>query len=106
MISADRIREFALSLPDATEEPHFHFASFRINGKIFATLPPSDRLLHVFAPEEDRIAAIAQDPEVYEELNWGKRVVGLRVVLQHADAELVEDLLQAAYDSRIRKSRG
>ena len=88
-----------------TEEPHFHFASFRIQGKIFATLPPSDRLVHIFAPEEDRIAAIAQDPHVYEELNWGKRVVGLRVVLEHADAGLVEDLLQAAYDSKRGNSR-
>jgi hypothetical protein len=103
MIDPERIREFALSLPDATEEPHFHFASFRINGRIFATMPPSDRLLHVFAPEEDRIVAIAQDPEVYQELNWGKRVVGLRVVLEHADPALVEDLLQAAYDSKRKK---
>ena len=105
MMSPERIRQFALSLPDATEEPHFHFASFRINGKIFATMPPSDRLLHVFAPEEDRISAIARDPEVYEELNWGQRVVGLRVVLEHADPELVLDLLEAAYDSK-RKNTG
>ena len=106
MISVDRIREFALSLPDATEEPHFHFASFRINGRIFATLPPSDRLAHVFAPEADRIVAIAQNPEVYEELNWGKRVVGLRIVLEHTDPELVEDLLRAAYESKRGKSSG
>ncbi len=105
-MSVDKIREIALSLAGANEEPHFHYASFRINGKIFATLPPSDRLVHIFAPEEDRIAAIAQDPEVYEELNWGKRVVGLRVVLEHADPELVKDLLQAAYDSKLGKSAG
>jgi len=99
-MKAGAVREFALSLPDATEEPHFHFASFRIGGKIFATMPPSDRLLHVFAPEEERIAAIAQDPEVYEELNWGKRMVGVRIVLERADQQLVEGLLRAAYDSK------
>jgi len=105
VMNAASVRTFALSLPDVTEEPHFHFASFRINGKIFATMPPSDRLLHVFAPAADRIVAIAQDPEVYEELNWGKSVVGLRVVLAHADQRRVEELLQAAYDSK-RKASG
>lgn len=35
-----RIRAVALSLPEAEEQPHFDRASFRVRGKIFATLPP------------------------------------------------------------------
>jgi hypothetical protein len=102
-MDVDAVRQFALSLPNATEEPHFHFTSFRINGKIFATMPPSNDLLHVFAPEEDREAAIAAYPKVCETLHWGKRVVGVKIDLGQANRSLVEDLLRAAYDSKSNK---
>lgn len=104
-MKVDAVRQFALSLPEATEEPHFHYSSFRIGGKIFATMPPSNDLLHVFAPEEDREAAIAAHPETCETLHWGKRVVGVRVDLKEASRSLVEDLLRAAYDSKLRKKK-
>src|SRR6478672_5062537 len=42
------VREFALGLPEATEEPHFDFASFRVRGKIFVTVPPDETHIHVF----------------------------------------------------------
>jgi hypothetical protein len=32
-------RHFALSLPEAVEAPHFEKSSFRVKGKIFATVP-------------------------------------------------------------------
>ena len=102
-MDVDAVRQFALSLPDATEEPHFHFTSFRINGKIFATMPPSNDLLHVFAPEEDRELAIAANPKICEMLHWGKRVVGVKISLGSASRSLVEDLLRAAYDSKSKK---
>jgi YjbR len=92
-----------LSLPDATEEPHFHYTSFRINGKIFATMPPSNDILHVFAPEEDREVAIAAHPEACETLHWGKKVVGVKIDLKTARREFVQDLLRAAYDSKSKK---
>jgi hypothetical protein len=102
-MDVDAVRQFALSLPDATEEPHFHFTSFRINGKIFATMPPSNDLLHVFAPEEDRELAIAANPKICETLHWGKRVVGVKISLGSASRPLVEDLLRAAYDSKSKR---
>ena len=37
MVSVETFRQMALSLKDATEEPHFDKASFRANKKIFAT---------------------------------------------------------------------
>lgn len=102
-MKVEAVREFALSLPKVTEEPHFHFTSFRINGKIFATMPPNNDLLHVFAPEEDREVAIAAHPKTCESLHWGKRVVGVRISLGAASQALVKDLLQAAYDSKSGK---
>jgi hypothetical protein len=104
-MKVETVRRFALSLPDATEEPHFHYTSFRIKGKIFATMPPSNDLLHVFAPEEDREVAIAAYPASCESLHWGKRVVGVKVNLKRADPTMVEDLLRAAYDSKARPKK-
>ena len=99
-MNADRVRELATSLPDVTEEPHFHFTSFRIDGRIFATMPPSGALLHVFVPEEERELAVAAHPDVCETLHWGKRLVGVKVNLKAADEGLVETLVRAAYDDK------
>lgn len=104
-MKVDAVRRFALSLPEATEEPHFHYTSFRIGGKIFATTPPGNDLLHVFVPQVDREAATAAHSDVCQALHWGKRVVGVRVELTRASASLVEDLLRAAYDSKSQKRK-
>jgi len=104
-MKVEAVRKIALSLPDATEEPHFHFTSFRIKGKIFATMPPSNDLLHVFAPEEEREVAIAAHPETCEALQWGKRVSGVKVRLTDADHLLVKELLRAAYYSKSKAKK-
>lgn len=38
MIIIDAFRKFALSLPEATEEPHFEKTSFRVKKKIFVSI--------------------------------------------------------------------
>ena len=62
MGALDSARAFALSLPGSTEEPHFDMSSFRVRGKIFATVPPGDEDLHVFVDEGEVRAAVAEDP--------------------------------------------
>ena len=96
-------RQFALSLPDATEEPHFEFTSFRIGGKIFATAPPESEYLHVFVPEDAREAALARGSDFLEELHWGKRVIGLQVLLPTAKAKDVCALLEQAWSHKAPK---
>lgn len=39
-MTQDHVRAVALTLPEAEELPHFDRSSFRVRGKIFATLPP------------------------------------------------------------------
>lgn len=104
-MDADSVREIATSLPDVTEEPHFHFTSFRIDGRIFATMPPGGALLHVFVPEEERELAVAAHPEVCETLHWGKRLVGVKVNLKAAADELVATLIRAAYDDKAANAK-
>jgi len=90
-------RAIALSLPDAIEAPHFDYASFRVGGKIFATMPPDGRHLHAFVDEEERQRALALHPGCVEALHWGKRVIGLRIDLHGADTALATRLLVQAW---------
>jgi hypothetical protein len=98
-----QVRRFALSLPETSEEPHFHLTSFRVRGKIFATSPPDGEYLHIFIPEKEREAALSAYPDFLEELTWGKRVVGVRAILASARAEAVHPLLSRAWESKAPK---
>jgi len=97
------IRRFALSLPEVTEEPHFDSASFRVQGKIFATVPPEQKYLHVFVAGEELELMPAVQPSAYEQLLWGKRVAGLRVTLSAAKSDEVKALLRSAWRRKAPK---
>jgi hypothetical protein len=93
-----------MSLPSVTEEPHFNYSSFRVRGKIFATVPPEEEHLHVFVEDEQRQIALAVEPEAVEKLLWGKRVVGLRICLAKVKPALVNGLLSQAWARKAPKS--
>jgi hypothetical protein len=102
-VTVDEVRAFALSLPEATEEPHFDSASFRIRGKIFCTVPPGDDRIHVFVEEDESRALAAADPAIFEELWWGKKLSGVRVHLAAADPQQVNELLEDSWRRRAPK---
>ena len=102
-MNVEQVRRIALALPSVSEEPHFEYVSFRIGGKIFATLPPDGQHLHVFVDEEQRQVALALEPDVTERLHWGKRVVGLRLRLAPAKPLLVKRLLEQAWSRKAPK---
>jgi hypothetical protein len=91
------VRKLALALPEATEQPHHDMASFRVRGKIFATLPPEGDRLHVFLPEDVVASYCAEFPSAVEELWWGKKLSGCRVLLRHADRTLVSEMLSESW---------
>jgi hypothetical protein len=99
-----QVRRHALSLPAATEEPHFNFSSFRVRGKIFVTVPPDEKHIHVFVGEEQREPALAVYPEFLEKLTWGAKVVGLRVTLASAQPGVVNRLVSSAWEAKAPKS--
>jgi len=92
-----RVRKLALSLPEATEEPHFDMSSFRVRGRIFAILPPDGQHLHVFVDEDEVRASVAEDPSAFEQLWWGKRLAGVRVNLGAARPQSVSALLAESW---------
>jgi hypothetical protein len=75
MADPQSIRALALSLPEAVEMDHHGFPSFRVAGKIFATLrsdPP--RLMVKLDPEDQRNLAEAH-PEMIAAVPgyWGRK---------------------------------
>ncbi|HRI17094.1 MAG TPA: MmcQ/YjbR family DNA-binding protein [Burkholderiaceae bacterium] len=98
------VRRAALALPEATEAPHFHRTSFRVRGRIFATLPPEATHLHVFVDESVREPTLALQAACVEPLRWGSKVVGLRVALAGAPPALVRSLLRQAWTAKAPKA--
>ncbi|MEA2828698.1 MAG: hypothetical protein QOG43_3137 [Actinomycetota bacterium] len=94
----------ALGLPEAVEQPHFESASFRIRGRIFATLPADGEHLHVMVDVDEARAVAAQSGPAFEELSWGKKLCGVRVHLPSLDEpDLVRELIEDAWRSRAPK---
>ncbi|MBC7657710.1 MAG: MmcQ/YjbR family DNA-binding protein [Frankiaceae bacterium] len=86
-----------MALPGTTEAPHHKYSSFRVGGKIYATVPPDGLHLHVFVDEIEREHALAQSPEAFTKLTWGDAAAGLRVVLAKAKPAAVHRLLHSAW---------
>jgi hypothetical protein len=99
-----QVRQFLKALPEVTEEPHFQYSSFRVRGKIFATLPPEGEHLHLFLSDDERDLALSLAPDALEKLSWGKRVVGLRVTLKKAQRKMVTRLLTQAWTQKAPKT--
>ena len=101
----DTARKFALSLPETTEAPHFDMSSFRVKGKIFCTVPPDGKRLHIPVGVHEVQALVAENPKAYEVIIWGKREVSdwVRVHLPHANAAEVKELLEEAWRSKAPK---
>lgn len=99
-----KVRELALALPEATEEPHFDLTSFRVRGKIFATMPPDGATVRIFVDEHTTTACVAADPDVYAELRWGRKPSGLEVRLRKARVAEVRELLDESWRRRAPRS--
>jgi hypothetical protein len=105
-VSAAGARALALALPEATEQPHHDLTSFRVRGKIFATMPLEGGGLHVFLPDDQVASYCVEFPGAVEELWWGKQLRGCRIVLKHANRTLVRELLSESWRRRAPKSLG
>jgi hypothetical protein len=99
-VSVATVRTLALGLPETVEAPHHDMTSFRVAGKIFATMPPTGDRVHVFVDEDEVAAYCAEFPAAVEELWWGKRLSGCRILLRQADRALVRELLTESWRRR------
>jgi hypothetical protein len=96
MSTLRKARSVALALPRVTEEDHHGIISFRVGGKIFATVPDADHI-RVMVDETEIRAAVAENPDVCQEFYWGKRLACVVVTLRRAPASLLRELLTEAW---------
>jgi hypothetical protein len=99
VITPDRARAIALDLPGSTERDHHGRPSFRVAGKIFATLWDATHM-NVMVDEPGIHTAVQAAPEICAEVWWGKRLAAVRVDLERADEALLSDLLTDAWERR------
>jgi hypothetical protein len=94
---------FALTLPEAVEQDHHGMRSFRVRGRIFATVPDDDHL-RVMVDEGEIRAAVAEDPEAFAEFWWGARLSCVVVDLRAAPPDQVRELLTDAWRRRAPRT--
>lgn len=98
-ISAHRAAQLALALPDATEADHHGRRSFRVDGRIFATLWDATHL-NVMLDEPGVRTAVQAHQGTCTEVWWGKRLSAVRIDLEQAAPGLVTELLADAWERR------
>lgn len=102
MVSLARVRELAMALPEAVEEDHHGRLSFRVAGKIFATLWDEGHL-NVMLDEPGIQTAVQGEPDACEEFWWGKRLRAVHVKLDRVDEALAAELLADAWEQKAPK---
>jgi hypothetical protein len=94
----DAVRSMALTLPEAAEADHHGFPSFRLAGKIFATLrrdPP--RLMVKLDPEDQRNLSEGHPGLITAVPGYWGRKGSTFVDYERADEALVRTLLRLAW---------
>lgn len=98
MINHNIFREIALSFPEAAEQPHFEKPSFRIKGKIFATLDTKNNRACVKLSMKDQDAFSLFDKTIIFPVpnKWGQQ--GWTFInLDKVTPEMFTELLTTAY---------
>jgi len=76
--------------------------SFRVGGKIFATVPDGEHI-RIMLDESEILAAVAENPLVCEPFYWGKRLSCVVVNTRKARPELLSELLTEAWLGKAPK---
>lgn len=95
-MSPDDVRAIALSLHSAEEAGHHGRPSFRVRGRIFATLWTPSKL-NVMLDEGEILAAAQAHPDVCSPFLWGGVPRAVQVELEAATTDLVRELLEEAW---------
>ena len=95
-----KLQKLVAAFPETAEVETWEHPTFRVRGKIFVTVPPEKDRLRVFISEDEREAALATYPECVEELQWGKKIVGIEINLAAAKAPFVKELVRLAWEER------
>jgi hypothetical protein len=95
-VTPEQARAAVLVLPDVTEADHHGRPSFRVAGRILATVP-GPGLLNVMVDESEARAAVAESPRAVSLVWWGRRVAAVQVELEHVRAGDLAELLEEGW---------
>jgi len=98
-VTPDEARRLALSLPEVVEQDHHGRPSFRVGGKIFATLW-SDERMNVMLEDGGIRTVVEQAPDCCEPVRWGKRLAAVGVDLARVDQQFLRELLVDAWEGK------
>ena len=103
-MTLDDLRRRALAQPGAVEADHHGIPSFRVGGKIFATIHLKEPRLMVKLDPEDQHNLAEAHPGVVTPVpgSWGRKGSTF-VAYQTADAALIDTLLAMAHGGAVAK---
>jgi hypothetical protein len=102
-VTRDEFRQAALAFPEAAEQETWGHPTFRVRGKMFATMSADDDAATVKASKEAQSALVGSEPETFSipayvgQHGW----VGIR--LERVDAGEAAELLDEAWRATAPK---
>ena len=105
-MTADDFRKLALSFPEAVESAHMNHPDFRVNKKIFATLPsPSKDHGCIMLTPAEQLFFVKEHPGAFEPVKggWG-RGGATTVHLKKATKTATREALEASWKRRAPKT--
>jgi SAM-dependent methyltransferase len=102
LASQEQTRQLALALPEVVEQDHHGRPSFRVAGRIFATLWDAGHM-NVMLDEPGIRTAVQSNPGVCMEFWWGKKLRAVQLDLALADQALASGLLADAWEQKAPK---
>ncbi len=97
MMTAQALRQLALSLPEATENETWGEATFRVRNKIFVTLSADGALAGLKATLDEQAGLVASMPMVFSVAHYTGRYGWVTVQLSLVDEELMHRLVIDAW---------
>ena len=99
MVTPEQARSLALRLPGAVEQDHHGRPSFRIAGKIFATLWDAQHV-NVMLDSDGILTAVQADPDTCAERCWDRRLAAVSVNLARVSPDALLELLSDAWEAQ------
>jgi hypothetical protein len=98
-ITPPQAAALALALPETVQADHHGRPAFRVDSKIFATLPDATHM-NVMLDEPGIRTAVQAHPHACAERWWGKRLAAATVDLEQASPDLLAELLADAWEGK------
>ncbi len=107
-MTVDDFRRLALALEGTVEGSHMGHPDFRVQNRIFATLPPGGSEYGVLLLNPEQQSGLVEDaPDLFSPVpgGWGRNG-STRVHLEKITDELLAGALRLAWQNRVAKNAG